>query len=208
MSKNNKLAKAKEPAPPALGRKRDPALDTAILEGAIDTLAEMGFDKMTMDMVAARSKAGKATVYRRWPSKGELVRDALIWMSHSSVVVDKVPDTGSLRGDLLAVMKPYTAEHGERKLRVLSGLGSFFSEHQKLADEALSQIYGPWTEMNMKLMKRAIERKEISAKANIELACDVIVAMTSYRIQVQRKSFNKQTYEELLNDILLPTLKA
>lgn len=201
MSENNKLEKA------PLGRKRDPALDTNILEAAIDALAEVGFDKMTMDMVATKAKAGKATVYRRWDSKAELVRDALIWMSQSSVSVDKVPDTGTLRADLLAIMKPYNAEHAQRKMRVISGLGSFFTEHQKFADEAQGQIYGPWTEMNKKLMKQAIKRGEIAKDADVELACEVIVAVTSYRVQVQRGTFDKKAYEGLLDNIILPALK-
>src|SRR5262245_38845873 len=95
------------------GRKRDETLDRRIVGAAIDILAEIGFDSMTMDMVAARAKAGKAAVYRRWSSKAELVRDALIWMSRSSVELDDLPDTGSLRGDLLAVLKPYSKDHSE-----------------------------------------------------------------------------------------------
>src|SRR5215218_10242265 len=115
--KGSKSAKAaasdgegKEPTP--LGRKRDQTAGTRIIEAAIDTLAEVGFDSMTMDMVAARAKAGKATLYRRWPSKAELVRDAVIWMSRSSVDLDELPDTGSLRGDLLALLKPYSKDFG------------------------------------------------------------------------------------------------
>lgn len=215
MNKNNKLQarkntilkKTEEKSTPILGRKRDPALDASILEAAINTLAEMGFDKMTMDMVAGRAKAGKATVYRRWASKGELVRDALIWMSQSSVEMQKVPDTGNLRADLLLLMKPYSAEQAQRKMSVMAGLGSFFTEHQKLADEALDKIYGPWTEMNLKLMKNAIKRGEVSREADIELACDVIIAMTSYRVQIQRGTFTKRDYEELLDKIVLPALK-
>ena len=55
------------------GRRRDHTRDADILTAAIEVLAEEGYDGMTIDMVAARAKAGKATVYRRWASKGELV---------------------------------------------------------------------------------------------------------------------------------------
>jgi AcrR family transcriptional regulator len=192
----------------ALGRKRDQTLDIRIIEAAIEILAEVGFDTMTMDMVAARAKAGKATVYRRWASKAELVRDALIWMSRSSVDLDHLPDTGSLRSDLLAVMKPYSKDFGERKLRVLAGLGSFFSEHRKLAEEATAGIFDPWTEVNRSLMLRAIGRGELRPDADIDLACQVIVSITSYRSVTQNKPFNKASYEALLDNILLPALKS
>lgn len=196
---------AKSPKP--LGRKRDHHRDQDFLQATIHLLAEIGFDGMTMDLVAARAKAGKATLYRRWPSKEVLVRDALISMSRNSVEVEKLPDTGSLRDDLLAVLKPYSMEYSERKLKVLAGLGSFSTQHQKLYDEALAGIFGPWTEVNTTLMKRAVERGELPPDANMEMACDVIVSMTAFRTSTQRKQFDKASYEVLLDHILIPGLK-
>lgn len=192
---------------PALGRKRDQSLDGRVLEATIDTLAEVGFDSMTMDMVAARAKAGKATLYRRWPSKAELVRDALICMSKGSVDLEQIPDTGSLREDLLSLIRSYSAEFRERKLQVLARLGSYFSEHRAVAEEANAGIFGPWTEINRSLMQRAITRGEIHPEADIEQACQVIVAMTSYYSH-QCKSFSKDDYAALLDNILLPALKS
>ena len=190
-----------------LGRKRDHTLDARIIEAALEILAEAGFDSMTMDMVAARAKAGKATLYRRWPSKGELVRDAVIWMSRSSVELEHLPDTGSLRGDLLAVLRPYSKDFGERKLRVLAGLGSFFSEHRKLAEEATAGIFEPWTAVNRALMLRAIERGEIAKGADVDMACEIVVSMTSHRTLTLSKPFDKAFYSDLLDKILLPALR-
>ena len=67
-------------AKPRLGRKRDHTRDPEILDVALDVLAETGYDGMTIDMVATRAKAGKATLYRRWPSKADLVLDAVACM--------------------------------------------------------------------------------------------------------------------------------
>jgi AcrR family transcriptional regulator len=206
MSKKEKSGEiTKESA--ALGRKRDHTLDARIIEAAIDILAEVGFDSMTMDMVAARAKSGKATVYRRWSSKAELVRDALIWMSRSSVELENLPETGALRSDLLALLKPYSTEHGERKFRVLAGLGSFFPEHQDLAEESIAGIFEPWTEVNRALMQRAVERGEISPRADIEMACEVIISMTYYYSLGQNKPFDKAAFSALLDNVLLPALK-
>ena len=190
-----------------VGRKRDDTADARIIDAAIDILAEAGFDSMTMDMVAASAKVGKATVYRRWNSKAELVRDALIWMSKASVNLDTLPDTGTLRGDLLALLKPNSTEFSRKKFRVLAGLGSFFSEHQKLAEEANAGIFEPWANINRRLMRRSIERGEISAKADIEMACQIIISMTVYRTVTLRKHFDKRLYSTLLDNILLPALK-
>ena len=87
-----------------LGRKRDHTRDPEILAAALEILAETGFDGMTIDMVATRAKAGKATLYRRWPSKNELVIDAVACMKQADLDQSRLPDTGTLRGDLVAMM--------------------------------------------------------------------------------------------------------
>lgn len=193
---------------PSVGRKRDHELDHQILEAAIDILGDVGFDRMTMDTVAAKASAGKASLYRRWPSKAELVRDALVWMSKRSTDVERLPDTGNIHDDLLAVVKAHDKEHSEKKIRILTGLGSFRSEHKKLALEATESIFEPWEAINMQLLQRAIERGEISQNANIEMACKIITAMTSHSVVALYKTFDKAAYSELLNKILLPALKS
>lgn len=195
-----------EPSKP-LGRKRDHGRDQDFLEATLDILAEIGFDSMTMDQVAARAKAGKATLYRRWSSKELLVRDALIGMSRNSIEVDHLPDTGSLRDDLLAVVKPYSMEYSERKLKILAGLGSFSTQHQTLYDEALAGIFGPWTKVNTTLMERAVRRKELPPNADISGACEIIVSMTAFRTTARRKQFDRASYQELLDHFLIPGLK-
>ena len=96
----------------ALGRKRDHTRDPEILDAALDVLAETGYDGMTIDMVAARAKAGKATLYRRWASKPELVLDAVACMKAKDLELDALPDTGTLRGDLVAMVKTPTIQRG------------------------------------------------------------------------------------------------
>jgi AcrR family transcriptional regulator len=196
--------KAEKPAK-TLGRKRDHTRDAKILEATIEILAEAGFDGMTMDMVAARAKAGKATMYRRWSSKTELVRDALTWMNRNHLELDLLPDTGTLRNDLLALLKPQTIEESERKLRVLAGLGSFFTQNPEAVNGG---IFDPWVAVNKELMRRAVSRGEIPIQADIEMACQVIVSMASYRGLVQRKTFDTQFYTELIEGVVLPALKG
>jgi AcrR family transcriptional regulator len=190
----------------ALGRKRDHTVDGKILDAAIDVLAEAGFDGMTMDMVAARAKAGKATVYRRWASKAQLVRDALARMNRTHLELDRMPDTGTLRGDLFAVLKPQSIEEKERKLRVIAGLGSFSSEYQEFA-EAGHGIFDSWVAVNRALMQRAVDRRELPGNADIEMACQVITSMATYRGLIQRKPMDKAFFTAFIDGILLPALK-
>jgi AcrR family transcriptional regulator len=95
-------------------------------------------------MIAMRAKAGKATIYRRWPSKAGLVLDAVTRMKRPQVDLDNLPDTGTLRGDLLALFKPQSIEEGERKLRVMAGFASMLSQDREFADAGNAAIVEPW----------------------------------------------------------------
>src|SRR3954470_20086273 len=120
--------------PAKLGRKRDHTRDPEILEAALDVLAECGYDGLTIDMVAARAKAGKATLYRRWPSKAALVIDAAVCMKQGMSRLEDLPDTGTLRGDLVALIRPHSMEDSERRMRVMGGVVSMLSRDPQLAD--------------------------------------------------------------------------
>lgn len=198
-------APAGAPAP-KVGRKRDPSRDAKILEAAIDLLAESGFDGMTMDSVASRAKAGKATVYRRWSSKPELVRDALAWMNRSHLELENLPDTGSLREDLLGLVKPQSIADEQKKFRVLTGLGSFLRQPE-FAETGMDGIFDAWADANRKLMRRAADRGEISGRADIEMACQVMTSTAAFRGLIQRKPFDKPFFAALLDGVLLPALR-
>jgi AcrR family transcriptional regulator len=82
----------------------DSSRQAAIMEAALEGLAERGYDLLTMDEIAARAHAGKGALYRRWPSKAALVADAVLtWRDRLGPVT--VPDTGSLRGDIEALLE-------------------------------------------------------------------------------------------------------
>lgn len=192
-------------APPR-GRRRDPALDTAILEAAIAVIAEVGYERMTMDMVALRAKAGKAAAYRRWKSKAHLVIDAVAHLKRTQVDLDALPDTGTLRGDLLGLFKPASAREGEQKMRVMAALASVLSQHPELAEAGNAAIVDPWVNANLRLMQRALARGEVRADANIDVASQLVPSMAAYRALIQRKPFELQFLTQAIDCLLLPAL--
>src|SRR4051794_2118458 len=107
---------------------------------------------MTIDMVAARAKAGKATVYRRWSSKAELVVDAVACMKRNDLDEANLPDTGTLRGDLVALIKPRSIEDAEKKLQIMAGLVSMLSRDPGLADAVSAAIVEPRVSVNRLLL--------------------------------------------------------
>lgn len=89
---------AASPATRRQGRPRDPAADEAILGAVADVISDVGFAGFTVEAVAARAGVGKATIYRRWPTREDLI----IAAAERIMVIDEPPDTGTLRGDLVA----------------------------------------------------------------------------------------------------------
>ncbi|MEO8263621.1 MAG: TetR/AcrR family transcriptional regulator [Pseudolysinimonas sp.] len=190
---------------PKLGRKRDPSRDTDILEATLEVLAETGYDGMTIDMVASRVQAGKATVYRRWASKADLVIDAVACMK-SKVDIDNLPDTGTLRGDLVALIKTPTIQDAERRAKIMGGLVSLIEREPGLADSAHRAITGPRVAVNRKLFQRAIDRGEISADADIELLSEVSSSMVTYRTLMLRRPVDRAYLISIIDGIILPAV--
>jgi AcrR family transcriptional regulator len=189
-----------------LGRKRDHTRDAEILDAALEVLAETGYDGMTIDMVAARAKAGKATVYRRWASKGELVIDAVACMKNLDIDFDNLPDTGSLRGDLIAQIKPHSIDDGEKKLRVMAGLMSMLSRTPELALAANSAIIEPRARVNRILLGRAIDRGEIPATTDVDTIALISPSMASYRVLVLRKPVDREFLISIIDGVILPAV--
>ena len=189
---------------PKLGRRRDPAKDQKILDAAVEVLAETGFDGMTIDMVASRAGAGKATVYRRWASKNELVLDAVACMKMSDLDTLQIADTGTLRGDLVAMIRPPSIHDAERKLKVMAGLASMLSSAPELADAANDAIVEPRARINRVLLNRAIERGEIAADVDIELISLISPSMVAYRTLIMRKPVDREFLITLIDGVILP----
>jgi AcrR family transcriptional regulator len=191
---------------PKLGRRRDPAKDQKILDAAVEVLAETGFDGMTIDMVASRAGAGKATVYRRWASKNELVLDAVACMKKGDLDSLQIPDTGTLRGDLVSMIRPPTIDDAERKLKVMAGLASMLSTAPELADAANEAIVEPRARINRMLLNRAIERGEISSDVDIQLISLISPSMVAYRTLIMRKPVDREFLITLIDGVVLPAV--
>ena len=192
--------------PSRLGRPRDHTRDGDILNAALDVLTETGYDGMTIDMVAARAKAGKATLYRRWPSKAELVIDAVACMKQVDLDPAVLPDTGTLRGDLIAMIKTPTIHEAERKAQMMAGLASMISRSPQLAEAARAAIVEPRVAVNRMFLQRAKDRGEIGADVDLELAAMIGPAMVSYRVMLLRTPTTREFMVSLIDNVILPAV--
>ena len=197
---------AEDQHPARGGRKRDHTRDGDILDAALAVLAEVGYPDMTMDMVAVRAKAGKATVYRRWSSKADLVIDAVARMKQRQVDLSRLPDTGTLRGDLVGLISSETIVEEGHKLDITAGLVSMLSQNPVLADLVNETIHEPWVAVNRLFIERAVARGEVSTDADIEMAARVIPSMAACRVLIQRRPVDLDFFVSLIDGLLLPAL--
>lgn len=147
------------------GRLRDPGVDEAILAAAVDLLAEAGYARLTMDQVAARAGVGKASIYLRWPNKVALVAKAI---QHRSAVVPDVPDTGSLREDMLAFLRALLRAKSAAERAVAAVTGEIAS-NPELRKAWRQSVAGTLSACVRVIVEHAIERGELPAASDVEL---------------------------------------
>ena len=172
-----------------------------ILGATLDVLAEVGYDLLTMDAVATRAKASKATLYRRWRGKPELVVSAVTY-HHTTAAI--VPDTGTLRGDLVAMIRTPSIRAAERKLKVMAGIVSMIARSPELASAARAALVEPRASVNRVLFQRAIDRGEIPADADIEHLCMIGPAMVAYRLLMLGRPVDREFLISNIDKVILP----
>ena len=188
----------------ARGRPRDPRRREAILRAAIELVAEVGYDRMTVEALASRAGVSKPTIYRRWPGgKKEIVLDA-IRSKHADT--DAEADTGSLRGDLFAMLRS-AIEHIDDDTHLAAGLISQLRNSEELARLMRDGVVDYQRQRYAALIQRAVARGELSPDARITpLFPDIAGSLIFARAAVTREPVDRPFLEELVDHVLLPVL--
>jgi AcrR family transcriptional regulator len=168
------------PTPAPRGRPRSERAHQAILDAANEILEERGFVDLTIDEVAQRAGVSKTTIYRRWPTKGTLVFEAF-----AADFLARVPgpDTGSLRGDLLASLRAWIrVNKGTVKGRTLVGLIAEVQRDPELAEIWREGVIGPVRAQHRTIVERAIERGEVLPDVDPDVVLDLIYGAAYHRL--------------------------
>jgi AcrR family transcriptional regulator len=185
------------------GRPRDASREAAILEAALALVGELGYDRVSMDAVAARARASKATIYRRWSSKGALVSAAVRCRAPVPMVM---PDEGSLRADLLAAVRLMTESIGQQDLALLTGVFAGMRTDPELADAMRCDLLGDKESAIAPLFQRAAERGEPLHTDAVRLFLEVAPAVVMHRLIVTAEAVDDAYVTHVVDDVLLPVL--
>ena len=171
-----------------------------ILDAALEVLADVGYDRLTMDAVAARAKASKATLYRRWSGKLAMVVDALV---HTKGLTE-VPDTGTLRGDL------QEAFCGIGGLTDVAGVGTFGAivtalvRDPEFAEAFRRDVLGPKLAASRAIWQRAAERGELREGLDLDLFEPVLAGIVLHRVFVLGDAPSTDLVARVIDQIVLP----
>ncbi|MGB3475437.1 MAG: TetR/AcrR family transcriptional regulator [Mycobacterium sp.] len=199
---------AQEPAP-ALRPGRSPgrldrSRDPAILDAALQGVAEVGYDRLSMDDIAARAGVGKAAIYRRWPSKAVVVADAIAhWRRRQGPI--EPPNTGSLRGDIdaLVAAAPEFDESGMETMKVVVGVATAAMHNPVLAAALDDLVLDPPRHVVRVLLDQARARGEIPAGRDLSLIPDVALGLNVLRVMTGRP-VDRVFVRRVLEDVILP----
>ena len=167
--------------PRSIGRPRDERADRAILSAALELMATDGVYELRMDDVAARAGVGKATIYRRYRSKEELVGAAV----GTFVSEIEISDTGSTREDLLALMRAAVRVYSrDLEAGLMRGLVTAVRRDPELAQSVRKGFLASRRATLTVVLNRAVARGDLRSDLDVELALDVLGGPLFYRLLI------------------------
>jgi AcrR family transcriptional regulator len=181
--------------------------EVEILDAALEVLAEVGYDRLTMDAVALKAKASKATLYRRWNGKVSLVIDALHHHHQHELPAEPV-DTGSLRGDLI---ESYCGTGGLTDKPEVAAFGAILTAIMRDPEFAAAfrrDVVAPKLAASRAVFERAIARGEIGPNVDIELLAPALAGIVMHRLILVGEVPTKDIVTNVIDQIILPAATA
>jgi AcrR family transcriptional regulator len=176
--------------------------EAELLAVTLQLLQEHGYDGLTVDAVASAARASKATVYRRWPSKAELVLAAF---TEGVRQVAVPPNTGTLRGDLLQLGEICREQIGPHASTIRAVLVEA-SRHPQLNDALQHQFLEQRKALTRHVLQEAVRRGEIAEAAISDELWDLLPGYLIFRSIMPDRPPTRRTVQALVDDFIIPGL--
>jgi AcrR family transcriptional regulator len=177
-----------------------------ILDATVTVVAELGYDRLTMDAVATAAKASKATLYRRWSTKAELVVDAISRAKGCPIPEDV--DTGSLRGDLVAMACGDGGFTDEMPMSVIAGLLTALHRDADLKTAFQERFLAPRLALTRRVYDRAVARGEIAPDVDIELLSVTLPAVIVHQAYILGVEPTDELILRVIDNVILPAARG
>jgi AcrR family transcriptional regulator len=189
---------------PSGGRSLDATRDAALRAAALELLAEIGYDRLTIDAVAARARASKTTIYRRWSGKAELIVDALNTEFGPLATVD----TGSLASDLESIASGAVGSDNEFKSLIMIGLITALARDPDLRRVVRQRLIDPRAAGLKAVLERAMRRGEIPKNRNPDMLVSVFPALMLHHLLIEGEIPDAAYTQRLIHEVIIPLATA
>lgn len=186
-------------------RRRGEALHAAIRAATLAELAEVGYARFTMERVAERAKASKASLYRRWPQRIDLIMDSIY---HDLPAPDALPDTGSFREDALAVLRDTSARLSGPAGEAMRGLLTDVLTDPERAAEVRERARGNGASVMSALVGRAVERGEYEPGSATPRRLETGTALLRYHFLFNGAPIPDHVIVEIVDEVIVPLFSA
>lgn len=183
-------------------RRRGDALLGAIYSAVMDELAEVGYPALSIERVAERARTGKASIYRRWPTRLDLVLEAL---DHTMPRFDDVPDTGSLRGDLLVVLRSIATTMNSKS--GTAARSCFQSTDDELSRAMRERLLPPRKAVVLSILQRGADRGEARPEAVTQRIAETGPMLLHGELLQRGSPIRDAAVVAIVDEVLLPLLR-
>jgi AcrR family transcriptional regulator len=180
-----------------VGRPRDPAVQRAIVDATLELLNEDGWRRLSIERIAARAGVAATTVYRRYAS----VEEVMLGLVRDTFTAVRLPDTGNIRDDLVAMMRDVVAAVGPRR-SLMAALVAAMDEHPSV-DAAFREIRLRRRAETVPVIERAVARGEVRPDVDPHLVLDTITGLVDRRVLFWRTGPQPEIAEQVV-DLVLP----
>ncbi|ASW90207.1 TetR family transcriptional regulator [Mycobacterium marseillense] len=180
-------------------------MEEALLDAAWTELTERGYDELTIDAVAVRAGTSRAVLYRRWPNKQELALAAVAHEVAKDVVV--APDTGSLRGDVIALLRQANKVRVGMVVPLLTRLGGFYQQTGSSLADLETRVRGRRDDALEQAIQCAVDRGEIERDQLTERIARLPVDLFRYEVLMTLRPLPDEAIEEIVDTVWLPLLE-
>jgi AcrR family transcriptional regulator len=175
------------------------------LDAALELVVEVGYDRLSMDALAERARASKATIYRHWSGKAEVVAEAVRCRQCHQL---SSPDTGSLRGDLLVMLDEIGTSLAAEDGAVVAGVLWAARSDPVLAGLMRAQAAEGKQAIARRIVDQAVARGEIPPGADPQTITEVVPAMVFMRLLITGEPIDAAFFEHVVDDIVVPVLES
>jgi AcrR family transcriptional regulator len=199
---------AEQVAVPVRHRRRGETLERAIHAAVFAELAEVGYAAFTIESVASRAHTGKASIYRRWPTKQELVLDAFCGkFGETMQLIEGSLDDDTTTRDVKLQMGRRMSEEAADASEAIRVAAGEMSRDAELSAALVEQVNCPKRELLLQVLQRGVERGEVRPEAACEMIAEVMPAMIMFKLILQNQVVSDDALVRIVDDILMPLLR-